>query len=277
MNNLDMNNPMIQRYYDLLVDQCTVGLDNDGWSELIQLQQQLLTQHPDYDWLGAVDDVALAVAEVDCAQAPEISAPMPADMLNHIEQTIATQSDALSDNDVVDMASRLAEKKAASQSNRSQWYGWYAAAAALAAAIYFSAESPRVTDTPTVAEQRSGLIQGANTLVVDWGVPTVAGYQQVRGDVVWDNEKQQGFMRLVNLPVNDPAQSQYQLWIVDPQRDKNPIDGGVFDVTTEGEVLIPIDSKLPVISPAAFAITREQPGGVVVSAGPLLVVAAVET
>ena len=272
-----MSNPMIQRYYDLLVDQCTVGLDNDGWSELIQLQQQLLKQYPDYDWLGAVDDVALTVAEVDRAQAPEIEVPMPADMLGQIEQTIATAGETLGDNDVLDMASRLAEKKAARQSNRSQWYGWYAAAAALAAAIYFGAENPRVTDTSTLAEQRSALIEGANALLVDWGVPTADGYQQVSGDVVWDNEKQQGFMRLVNLPINDPSQSQYQLWIVDPERDKNPVDGGVFDITVDGEVLVPIDSKLSVISPAAFAITREQPGGVVVSAGPLLVVAAVET
>lgn len=276
MNNLDMSNPVIQRYYDLLVDQCTIGLDSDGWSELTSLQQQLLKQYPDHDWLAAVDDIALAVAEVDRAQAPEIDAPMPSGMLSSIEQAIEAQDESFSDNDVLDLTNRLAEKKAVHQSNRTQWYGWYAAAAALAAAIYFGAESPRTPNVPALAEQRTNLIQESDALLVDWGTPTIDGYQQVSGDVVWDNDKQQGFMRLVNLPVNDPSQSQYQLWIVDPARDKNPIDGGVFDVTSEGEVLIPIDSKLPVISPAAFAITREQPGGVVVSAGPLLVVAAVE-
>jgi len=38
-------------------------------------------------------------------------------------------------------------------------------------------------------------------------------------------------------------------------------------------VIIPIDAKLDVLDPEAFAITREQPGGVVVSNGPLLMVA----
>ena len=77
------------------------------------------------------------------------------------------------------------------------------------------------------------------------------------------------------MPVNDPGISQYQLWIVDPDRDANPVDGGVFDIPSgQGTVVIPVDAKLAVDKPAAFAITREKPGGVVVSQGPLLVVAA---
>ena len=80
-------------------------------------------------------------------------------------------------------------------------------------------------------------------------------------------------MRLVGMPVNDPKVRQYQLWIVDPDRDARPVDGGVFDVTDAGEVIIPIDAKLAVSDPAAFAITVEKPGGVVKSAGPLQVVA----
>ena len=93
--------------------------------------------------------------------------------------------------------------------------------------------------------------------------------------MVWSESKQQGYLRLANMPVNDPARVQYQLWIVDPERDgKHPVDGGVFNVSSTGEIIIPIQAKLPIRSPKAFAITAEQPGGVVVSAGPLLVVAA---
>lgn len=80
-------------------------------------------------------------------------------------------------------------------------------------------------------------------------------------------------MRLTGLPVNTPTLTQYQLWIVDPARDPGRVDGGVFDVAG-GEVIVPIDAKLAVRSPAAFAITREKAGGVVVSAGPLLMAAA---
>ena len=67
------------------------------------------------------------------------------------------------------------------------------------------------------------------------------------------------------MPPNDPSQEQYQLWIIDPERDAEPIDGGVFDVASSGEVVVPIQAKLKVLKPAAFAITIEKPGGVVVS------------
>lgn len=50
-------------------------------------------------------------------------------------------------------------------------------------------------------------------------------------------------------------------------RDKRyPVDGGVFDVPANaGEVVIPIRASLMVRKPAAFAVTVEKPGGVVVS------------
>jgi anti-sigma-K factor RskA len=72
-------------------------------------------------------------------------------------------------------------------------------------------------------------------------------------------------MRFVGLPVNDASVEQYQLWIIDPARDDEPIDGGVFNVSNSGEVIVPIDAKLQVVRPQAFAITIEKPGGVVVS------------
>jgi hypothetical protein len=46
-------------------------------------------------------------------------------------------------------------------------------------------------------------------------------------------------------------------------------------VTETGRVRVPFGAKLPIISPAVFALTVEKPGGVVVSEGPLHLVAAV--
>lgn len=156
--------------------------------------------------------------------------------------------------------------------------GW-AAAAALLLALIITPGRERIeqpaTAVASIAEQREDLRQQDGTLVIEWLPPEIEEFADVRGDVVWNNEQQRGFLRLVNMPVNEPTVAQYQLWIVDPERDSNPVDGGVFDVVTAGtEVLIPIDAKLDIITPKAFAITRERPGGVVVSAGPLLVVAA---
>ena len=76
--------------------------------------------------------------------------------------------------------------------------------------------------------------------------------------------RQEGYMALTNLAANDPKVSQYQLWIVDPERDELPVDGGVFDISkNDGTSIIPIRNALPIDKPVAFVITLEQPGGVV--------------
>ena len=75
-------------------------------------------------------------------------------------------------------------------------------------------------------------------------------------------------MRFRGLAANDPAVAQYQLWIFDAERDEAyPVDGGVFDVPPEanGDVVVRIDPRLVVSRAVAFAVTVEQPGGVVVS------------
>jgi anti-sigma-K factor RskA len=102
--------------------------------------------------------------------------------------------------------------------------------------------------------------------------------RNVGGEVVWSTAKQQGFMTFEGLPPNDPTKEQYQLWIFDPsQSDKTPIDGGVFDVASTGEVIVPIDPKLRPAGPVMFAITIEKPGGSVVSSRERLVLIAKPT
>jgi len=95
--------------------------------------------------------------------------------------------------------------------------------------------------------------------------PAAAG---VSGNVVWDPATQKGFVRFEGLTPNDPAVHQYQLWVFDAARDKRyPVDGGVFNVPANAsEVIIPIHAALTIHKPAAFAVTVEKPGGVVVSA-----------
>ena len=91
-------------------------------------------------------------------------------------------------------------------------------------------------------------------------------YAGLSGEVIWNDEKQEGYMSLENLVVNDPTINQYQLWIVDPERDELPVDGGVFDITqNDGKSVIPIRNALAINKPVAFVITLEQPGGVVKS------------
>lgn len=120
-------------------------------------------------------------------------------------------------------------------------------------------------DQASPREAREALLSKAGDLIrSDFG--GTESYNQMSGSVVWSDELQEGYMSLTNLPANDPQSKQYQLWIVDPDRDEKPVDGGVFDISAENNtVIVPIRNPLVVTNPKAFVITLEQPGGVVVS------------
>lgn len=125
---------------------------------------------------------------------------------------------------------------------------------------------------------RESLLSEAKDLVrSEWHPTKDAAGRGASGDVVWSPSAQRGYMRFAGLDANDPATSQYQLWIFDGERDaKYPVDGGVFDVPAGGEVIVPISAKLHVGAVTLFAVTVEKPGGVVVSKrGRIVVTAAV--
>ncbi len=150
------------------------------------------------------------------------------------------------------------------------WVPWILAAAAivLAGVTVIALKPwarPGVIDTATI-EARGDTVRWAFK-------PNDPAYAGASGEVVWSEGLQRGFMRLKGVAVNDPKARQYQLWIVDPARDTHPVDGGVFDIASTGEVIVPFEARLGVRGAAAFAITAEKPGGVVVSGGPLLIVA----
>ncbi|MEJ2515861.1 MAG: anti-sigma factor [Gammaproteobacteria bacterium] len=122
-------------------------------------------------------------------------------------------------------------------------------------------------DAAQLASARAELASDPESVSWSWATtddPTAAG---ATGDVVWNSKAQEGYMRFRGLAANNPGEQQYQLWIFDASRDDRfPVDGGVFDVPAGAdEVIVPIRAKLPVDQPALFAVTVEQPGGVVVS------------
>jgi len=153
---------------------------------------------------------------------------------------------------------------------------WIAAAATLAvvAGAWWLLRGRAAPSAPTAAEARAELLASASDATrLAWKATPEAA--SASGDVVWSQSAQRGFMRFVGLPANDPAKAQYQLWIFDRARDQAfPVDGGVFDVTATGEVIVPITAKLRVDDATLFAVTVERPGGVVVSRREHIVVTA---
>ena len=89
--------------------------------------------------------------------------------------------------------------------------------------------------------------------------------EDASGEVYWSDELQEGYMVFKDLDINDPKIQQYQLWIFDTVKtQEHPVNGGVFDISA-GSVVVPINTEILVDKAVQFAITKEKPGGVVVS------------
>ena len=162
--------------------------------------------------------------------------------------------------------------------------GWFAAAASVLIAL--AGWWPRIQDgdqgaleTPvasTLQLQREQLLAQEGVVQRTWRTTQDPAASGVTGDVVWDPQSQEGYLRFRGLQANNANELQYQLWIFDGTRDERfPVDGGVFDISTsQGEVIIPIKANLEIRDPAMFAVTIEKPGGSVVSSRDRIVVLA---
>ena len=269
---------------DLLIKQVTEGLSPAEQRALDVMDSELASAYS-RDLERAAAAVTLAASGGD--------APLPAALSARIAQQAAEHFTPA--NRVADLGEARASSAAKARVDRSSapgrakrfgGYGWLAAAACLVLAIFGWERSPpplppvavvqpvpvvvpppEKPAAPTAAEERATLLAKTDSLKITLGAtkdPAAAG---VTGDVVWDPVTQRGFLHFAGLASNDPALHQYQIWIFDAGRDKRyPVDGGVFDVPANAsEVVIPIRATLMVRKPAAFAVTLEKPGGVVVS------------
>lgn len=164
--------------------------------------------------------------------------------------------------------------------------GWLAAAACLAFAVVVWSGSGGRASVLTPEQQLVALESRPGVVKTDWLGLDDAGLadaphshdRNLVGRVVWDPATNEGCMVFEGLAGNDPKAFQYQLWIFDADRptghlpqfgegilSQRPVDGGVFDIPSNGRVVVPIRAKLPVGQARIFAVTVEPPGGVVVS------------
>jgi hypothetical protein len=144
-----------------------------------------------------------------------------------------------------------------------------AAAACIAMGVgifYYS-----VSQSPSAKREAMASKAGSTEGVVRWAWAAWSKDADSRasraaGDVVWDTQEQGGYMTFAGLPPIDSSKEVYQLWIIDADRPgEHPVDGGTFVAQGDGTVIVPFHARIKVGKPAAFAVTIEKPGGVVVS------------
>lgn len=287
----------------LRVDYATEGLDEARWQELIDLQDELGASWDEGFDLAAA---AIDLAHTELAPMSEVLNQRVADQaLGYFEAKKPSPSQSAGGSDLLHFpASRPAPKqhseaqaleskeslpaqRPAEPSTPTAWLPWGAAIAASLLAVLGWA--PRVAEQMTgpastldggnlgqvvqvdgddaLAQRRQQLLGGAQQIVqVAWSGTEDPAAQDASGDLVWSTELQEGYMLFNGLPVNNPDEFQYQLWIFDRLQDERyPVDGGVFDVRADDSVVVPISAKLRINEPYLFAVTIEKPGGVVVS------------
>ena len=271
-----MNENLRELIDDLHCKKAMYGLSAEEEKQLADLRREAGVE----DESDSFELAAAAVASVSLGK-PE---PLPA---------------ALRERILADAPTHVGQTRAAADAPYYQyrapvfaWLGWAFAAVAVIALIlniyYTRTQPPPIVkdDIPTPTPEKSVspgdmrqrmILSGGNLTRGTWQAAQVAGVLPA-GDVVWSDETQTGYVRLSGLPKNDPDKETYQLWIVaENQNPKTPVDGGTFDITSDGEVIIAIDAKVKVVNPQVFAITVEKPGGVVVSTKPAVALAKRET
>lgn len=242
-----------ERLDALLADRAVQALPAEEAREL----ERLLAATPGVD----ADEFDRAAAAVDLASSGTRFEKLPASLRQRVLQSAPEHV-------AKNRSTRAVQQSATSPALRSdfvRWGGWMVAAAAAAIAVV--AWMPRTVNELSPEQAWQKLARTApDEVVLPWKPTDDPDGKNVRGEVLWSKSEQKGFMKFVGLPKNDPKRVQYQLWIFDGTRDdKYPVDGGVFDVGSDGEVILPIDAHLRVEDLKMLAVTMEKPGGVVVS------------
>jgi anti-sigma-K factor RskA len=147
---------------------------------------------------------------------------------------------------------------------RSVWIPWSLAACLALTCAYLVAESGGLRKRITRLKKRDIL---ARVQIASLS-SKLAEAPNANAMVVWDEKKQRGVLKVMQLPRNADDHD-YQLWLVDP-RYKDPVNGGAFHVAKDGSLSVQFHPNAPVREARAFAISVERKGGVTKAEGPIV-------
>ena len=251
------SNKQLERFEELKVIKAIDGLSEIELAELHRLSKHLRTDD--------LEDFERVAAAIDVKYTQQAIEPMSDSLRIKLQEQAANF-----EFQTPDMGEPTLAKRREKPVYRTTVIPWLAAAASFIFAL-FALYEPTDSPVKAISEIRNEFLLSASDIIsVDWKSTEASSGEETSGqeigDIVWSPSLQEGYMRFRNLPVNDPTKEQYQLWIFDKnQNEATPIDGGVFDIASTDQAIIPIVSKLVAKDVYLFAITIEKPGGVVVS------------
>ena len=100
----------------------------------------------------------------------------------------------------------------------------------------------------------------------DIRLPSIEG--KALAVIVWDEEKQQGIVKLDQL-ARPAADRHYQLWMIDPNR-ASPESAGIVPVGEDGLAQASFKPSRAIRSVNGFAISIERKGGASAPEGPII-------
>ncbi len=279
-----------ERLFELLADQTLFGLNEQESSELNELQIEFPEFKNDNSFEKAALAISLGNLNTNNAMPQNLQAQILADADKFFESNVEVAENTVEQEKYVSSGALPTETPNADirtitydspKPSFMQWLGWgFAALAciALVANIWLTRVNPNTdvvtnptpTATPkkelTPAEKKQQFLASVNDLIKTSVASPDEKNKELTGEIAWSNTKQEGYVTVKGLPKNDKNKETYQLWIFDETQDEaTPIDGGIFDIDENGEVIIPINAKIDVKKPKMFAVTVEKPGGTVVS------------
>jgi len=270
------SSPSNEQAWDLLIGRAISGLS--------PAEEKELAAFPSSAELENDRSFDLTVARIDVALGEREDTELPGHLY---AQVMANAQRNFSSSTVADVPRKDPYREASSRTNgitetsgtmgAREVVAWMALAASVALACFLWLNTGQNPPSLTVAqlERAPDLKRYELQTTAD---PASGAIESA--EIVWSDSLQQGFARYRGLPVNNPDIEQYQLWIIDRERGfEQRVDGGVFDVVPVSErdrsngltadsvsvVTIPIRAKLKISDAKGFAVTREPPGGVVVS------------
>ncbi|MBA2413850.1 MAG: anti-sigma factor [Burkholderiaceae bacterium] len=152
----------------------------------------------------------------------------------------------------------------AASSSRMNWLPWALAACLALGCVMLAADRAKIRKEMAHLEKRDVFAQ----MKIATLASQLESAPRANAVVLWDAEKQEGVLKLADVPPNDTDRD-YQLWIVDPDY-KQPVDAGVFHLSDDGATRISFRPKLHVTTANAFAVSLERKGGVPKAEGPMI-------